>query len=333
MVTATGTAPIANVDTSTNLINMLSQLKGSSSTQTSSSNVSKLGMDQIIQQILAGANGISSIAGGSKSAGMYNSTTQGQLMNDFISRTAGDLAKQQAGTTQRTATPAKFGAKDILGAIAGIAGNKLLGPTFTTAGKKLGIDNLGQSISDTIFGTGASTGSSLTGSGSLASYGAQDAMYSAAGAGASEAAGIGSAGIGDLGVSDLGIGAAAAGSAGVEAAGVAAGVSDIGVGAAAAGGVAEGAGTIAAVAEGAGFWETAATAIAAFFCDERLKKDISPVGVTFEGQPIYTYKYNDGSEKTHLGVMAQETLKYHPEAVSQHQSGALMVDYAKLLGN
>jgi hypothetical protein len=80
------------------------------------------------------------------------------------------------------------------------------------------------------------------------------------------------------------------------------------------------------------FLAEAFPAIASFFSDERLKTDIKPVGKTDEGQTIYTYKYIDNPIKTHMGVMAQETLKFHPEAVIKHPSGALMVNYDKLLG-
>jgi hypothetical protein len=50
------------------------------------------------------------------------------------------------------------------------------------------------------------------------------------------------------------------------------------------------------------------------FSDERVKEDIQPVGETYEGLPIYTYKYKWGGP-THMGVMAQEVEQVHPEAV------------------
>jgi hypothetical protein len=50
--------------------------------------------------------------------------------------------------------------------------------------------------------------------------------------------------------------------------------------------------------------------------DERLKHDINEVGKTHDGQPIYTFKYN-GDNTTHMGLMAQDVEKKHPEAVVQ----------------
>jgi hypothetical protein len=52
------------------------------------------------------------------------------------------------------------------------------------------------------------------------------------------------------------------------------------------------------------------------FSDERVKEDIQPVGETFEGLPIYTYRYKWGGP-TQMGVMAQEAQQIHPEAVGE----------------
>lgn len=62
--------------------------------------------------------------------------------------------------------------------------------------------------------------------------------------------------------------------------------------------------------------------------DERTKTDISKVGKTDEGLPIYTYRYK-GSPMMEMGVMAQEVAKKKPGAV--HSRGGLMaVDYSKV---
>lgn len=54
------------------------------------------------------------------------------------------------------------------------------------------------------------------------------------------------------------------------------------------------------------------------FSDERLKEDIEKVGQTDDGQNIYTYQYKgDPSETTHMGLLAQEVEKKHPEAVGE----------------
>ena len=54
------------------------------------------------------------------------------------------------------------------------------------------------------------------------------------------------------------------------------------------------------------------------FSDERLKEDIEKVGKTDDGQNIYTYQYKgDPSSTTHMGLLAQEVEKKHPEAVGE----------------
>lgn len=60
--------------------------------------------------------------------------------------------------------------------------------------------------------------------------------------------------------------------------------------------------------------------------DERMKTDKRVVGKTFDGQPIYSFKYK-GNDTTHMGLMAQEVEKDHPEAVEEDGSGMKYVDY------
>lgn len=75
----------------------------SGSTTTTKGNIDKAGMDLMIQDILAQAgSGVADIATGAKSAGLYNSTTQGILTGNLVARAAGELAKAQAGTTTTT---------------------------------------------------------------------------------------------------------------------------------------------------------------------------------------------------------------------------------------
>lgn len=61
--------------------------------------------------------------------------------------------------------------------------------------------------------------------------------------------------------------------------------------------------------------------------DERAKEDIEPVGRTFDGQPIYTFRYK-GSPVTQMGLMAQDVERSKPDAVGlEPYSGLKMVDY------
>ena len=75
--------------------------------------------------------------------------------------------------------------------------------------------------------------------------------------------------------------------------------------------------------------QTTTTQPMSFFSDRRLKEDIKRIGETDEGLPIYKFKYKgDPEEQTHVGFMADEVEKIHPEAVG-HSHGYKTVDYDK----
>ena len=59
--------------------------------------------------------------------------------------------------------------------------------------------------------------------------------------------------------------------------------------------------------------------------DRRLKHDIKEIGKTFDGEPLYSFKYN-GDDKIHFGPMAQNVEKRHPENVGL-AGGYKTVDY------
>jgi hypothetical protein len=68
------------------------------------------------------------------------------------------------------------------------------------------------------------------------------------------------------------------------------------------------------------------------FSDERVKDNIQQVGKTNDGQKIYKYSYKgDPTATTHLGLLAQEVEKKHPEAVGQ-VNGIKTVNYDKATG-
>lgn len=74
---------------------------------------------------------------------------------------------------------------------------------------------------------------------------------------------------------------------------------------------------------------TTTTQPSSMFSDRRLKHDIRKIGETDDGQPIYKFKYKgDPKEQTHIGLMAQEVEKKHPEAVGL-SGGYKTVDYDK----
>lgn len=360
-------AQIAPTGGQANLMNLMKMFKGTSSSQTTSSNMSKEGMDALLQQILGSSQGLAAIAGGQKASGMYNSTVNQMLMNDFVTRAAGELEKQRAGTTVTTRNPAQFGIGDIGGLLLAQGASQLLGPTVKGLGSKIGLDKAGIKLAETLGVKTAGAGAAKSAAGGLEAAMAADMWMPAAASSAAEAgltlnavsgtpmlssAGAdvisGMIGAGELfagtpiipeagmaaadlfGAAAAGTGAAAgAGSALGGWAGMAEGAAVATELAATAGASAGGAGILSSIV---GFLSTVGSFIASLFSDERLKTDIKQVGFTNEGQPIYTYKYKHDPVKTHMGVMAQETLEYHPEAVHRHPSGALMVDYDRILG-
>ena len=91
---------------------------------------------------------------------------------------------------------------------------------------------------------------------------------------------------------------------------------------------------LANIAEGTGALSgstTTQTSPQSFFgSDERIKHDIKRVGTANNGLPIYTFKYKgDQAEQTHIGYMAQDVEKVHPEAVAKDQHGIRYVNYDK----
>ncbi|MBK3666263.1 tail fiber domain-containing protein [Bradyrhizobium diazoefficiens] len=66
----------------------------------------------------------------------------------------------------------------------------------------------------------------------------------------------------------------------------------------------------------------------AAFSDERLKRDIVPVGKE-NGFNLYRFRYL-WSDEEYIGVLAQEVRHTRPDAVLEDSSGYLKVDYGKI---
>ena len=81
------------------------------------------------------------------------------------------------------------------------------------------------------------------------------------------------------------------------------------------------------IAEGIGANSGSTTTGSSITSDRRAKHDVHEIGKTFDGQPIYSYKYN-GDNTTQIGLMAQDVEKKHPGAVGL-AGGFKNVDYAK----
>lgn len=64
--------------------------------------------------------------------------------------------------------------------------------------------------------------------------------------------------------------------------------------------------------------------------DERAKDEKEKIGETEDGLGIYSFKYK-GSDKTEIGLMAQEVQKKKPGAVKKRPDGLFAVNYAEAL--
>lgn len=83
-------------------------------------------------------------------------------------------------------------------------------------------------------------------------------------------------------------------------------------------------------ANNANMWSTIGSLggmAAMFFSDARLKDNFEEVGQTTEGVPVWEYDIDGRRER---GVIAQQVQQLKPEAVKQHESGFLMVDYSQV---
>ena len=63
------------------------------------------------------------------------------------------------------------------------------------------------------------------------------------------------------------------------------------------------------------------------FSDRRLKSHIKRVGMLDNGLPVYSYRMGNGPVQ--IGVMADEVEVIRPDAIIDHPSGYLMVDYGR----
>ncbi len=77
---------------------------------------------------------------------------------------------------------------------------------------------------------------------------------------------------------------------------------------------------------GAGQILGAGLSLMSMMSDRRAKEDVSEVGRTHDGQPIYKFRYK-GSPRFQMGLMADEVQRSHPEAVSTGPDGMKMVNY------
>ena len=77
------------------------------------------------------------------------------------------------------------------------------------------------------------------------------------------------------------------------------------------------------------------TLVGLFPSDEKLKENIKPIGKSANGHNLYTWDWNEkaknlGIDSPSTGVIAQEVMKYMPEAVFKDASGYYKVNYGVL---
>lgn len=135
--------------------------------QTTQTELSDAAVQAQIEKILAGPGGVRDIGGAARRSGLYNSTTEEQLLGDLYATAATQAELARAPTTvttepqtQTTTTPG-VGLGTVAGALGGaVALNTILNSQTAK--------NLGNSALDLIgLGGGASTGSPVLGDGSV----------------------------------------------------------------------------------------------------------------------------------------------------------------------
>lgn len=146
---AGGSTP-SGLDNLNTLLDLYSKAKGSSSSQTTRSDISQTGVTALLNQILSSNQGLAAVASGQRGAGLYNSTVNQQLVNDLLTRTAGEVGKLQAGTTTTSNKPGAIGLKDVMGLGGAALLKSVLGPTISGIGKKYGVGNIGDKIASSL---------------------------------------------------------------------------------------------------------------------------------------------------------------------------------------
>lgn len=79
-----------------------------------------------------------------------------------------------------------------------------------------------------------------------------------------------------------------------------------------------------------GMGQMAGMAAMMMMSDRRMKDDVTRLGALSDGTPVYSFRYKGGHDY-HIGVMAQDILYTHPDAVHDID-GVYYVDYSKLEG-
>ena len=166
---ASATQQLAGLGT---LLDTVSKLKGttaeqnqtSTGTSSTKSNISDVGMNRVIQQILAGPGGVKDISGAARGAGLYNASSETQMLNDLTARASGEAEKLRAGT-ETVNTTQTTGQTVIPGMMPNLGGGGL-GTMAAMLAAPSAIKGLGGVLSSVLggsSGTAAAAVPSLTG--------------------------------------------------------------------------------------------------------------------------------------------------------------------------
>ena len=90
-----------------------SQSTNSSGTTKSKLNIDQAGLDKIVQDILGSEQGLAQLVQGQNTAGLYGSSTNTLMAQQFVTDIAGELAKLTAETVQTNEAQSKTKSKSI----------------------------------------------------------------------------------------------------------------------------------------------------------------------------------------------------------------------------
>lgn len=161
--------PLAQDSGSNSILQILNLFRppgGSTITDSGSTTTTSVDSNTVnttIQQLLDGTSGLASLSQGEKSSGVYNSTTKQLLTNDLLSRAAGVASSLNKTVTTtpsvKSVNPSSqlSPGSTIATGLAGSLASSLLGPTIKGLSKKLGTDDLGNKLAESILGKPTST--------------------------------------------------------------------------------------------------------------------------------------------------------------------------------
>jgi hypothetical protein len=307
------------IDVST-LLNLFKPGGGSSTTVTD--NVSDAKTKAILDSILSGTQGLAAVSGMQKGAGLYNSTTNGQLTNDLLARASAQTAALSSSKTTTTSPTAQLSLGSTLLSAGGAAAvNSLLGPSITAGLKKTGVKDLGDKLSSALFGDSAAAGTTASAAtaagGGLAAIGTVDAAAPVAVGGLSDILGGAfgtAAGDGALGgLASLGLDFGSIGAVDAAAPVAIAGIGDILGGSA----IADGAAAAVGATEGGSLIGTLLTAAAAWIvCTELHKQGKMPTRYYKYGARVFAnYKESDKAGYYIWAIPCVKHLRKHPDSL------------------